>query len=175
MARFGTFIIGGLVGAVAALLYAPRKGEETRNMVAEKANEAWAEAQVWGTQAAQSAQQVYQQAAVRGQEVAADVSAKSQQVVDAASERVQAATGGVKPSFVEKNDELRDKIEAARQRIAAQVAKNAEEAAAAAAATIDTAADAAEGFVCEVKEDVVEVAEAVEESSASVDAADEQK
>lgn len=158
--RLGTFIIGGLVGAVAALLYAPRKGEETRNMVAEKANEMWGEAQVWSTQAAESAQQVYQQAAVRGQEIVADVTVKGQQVVDAASERVQAVAGNAKPSFVEKNDELRDKIEAARQRIAAQVAKNAEQAAVAAAATIDASAEAAEEVACEVADEAAEAAEA---------------
>lgn len=39
------------------------------------------------------------------------------------------------PAVVEKNDELRDKIDAARERIAAQVAKNAE-------AVHDTAVDA---------------------------------
>ena len=37
--KFGMFLIGGVVGAVAALLAAPRPGVETRAMVADKANE----------------------------------------------------------------------------------------------------------------------------------------
>ncbi|MDR0888583.1 MAG: YtxH domain-containing protein [Coriobacteriales bacterium] len=34
--KFGSFLLGGAIGAVAALLYAPRKGEETRAIVANK-------------------------------------------------------------------------------------------------------------------------------------------
>ncbi len=34
--KFGVFIIGGVVGAVAALLAAPRTGVETRAMVADR-------------------------------------------------------------------------------------------------------------------------------------------
>lgn len=41
---FGAFLIGGLLGAVLALLFAPRSGEETREMLAEKANEYWGQA-----------------------------------------------------------------------------------------------------------------------------------
>lgn len=37
--KFGMFLIGGVVGAVAALLAAPRSGAETRAMVADKAGE----------------------------------------------------------------------------------------------------------------------------------------
>ena len=41
---FGAFLLGGLVGAVLGLLFAPRSGEETREMLAEKANEYWGQA-----------------------------------------------------------------------------------------------------------------------------------
>ena len=46
--KFGVFVFGGLVGAIAALLCAPRSGEETRAMVADKANSVWGEAQEIG-------------------------------------------------------------------------------------------------------------------------------
>jgi len=41
---FGAFLLGGLVGAVLGLLFAPRTGEETREMLTDKANEYWGQA-----------------------------------------------------------------------------------------------------------------------------------
>ena len=148
--KLGVFLAGGLVGAVAALLCAPRTGSETRNMVAEKANAVWGEAQELGAQTASTAQQVVEDvagadAAARTQTFAQDAVAKGQNVVSAASKgqeiygaaasRVQEAKSGVKPAS-DGTDDLREKIEAARARIAAQVAKNAEESAAAASEEI---------------------------------------
>lgn len=138
--KLGAFVIGGLVGAAVALLYAPRTGVETRAMVSERMGSAWGGAQEFGAQAQVNAQQAYQTAIERGQVVAQDVAARSQSVAqnvaargqeiyDQAQTRVQEAAGVVKPAITDKNDQLREKIEAARQRIAAQVARNAEEAA----------------------------------------------
>ena len=39
--KFSAFVVGGLVGAGVALLCAPRKGVETRALVAEKASTAF--------------------------------------------------------------------------------------------------------------------------------------
>ena len=47
MGRFGSFLLGGVVGAGVALLFAPRNGEETRALVAEKADEYWGKGQTW--------------------------------------------------------------------------------------------------------------------------------
>ena len=126
--KLGVFLAGGLVGAVAALLCAPRTGSETRNMVAEKANAVWGEAQELGAQTASTAQQVVE-------EVAGPEAATRQDPYGGAASLVQEATSGVKPAPVG-SDDLREKIEAARARIAAQVAKNAEESAAAASEEI---------------------------------------
>ncbi|MDR1422490.1 MAG: YtxH domain-containing protein [Coriobacteriales bacterium] len=41
MGKFGSFVIGGLVGAALGILFAPRSGEETRAQLAEKADEYW--------------------------------------------------------------------------------------------------------------------------------------
>jgi len=43
----GSFIVGGLVGAVVALLYAPRPGSETRALVADKVDEIWGQGQAY--------------------------------------------------------------------------------------------------------------------------------
>lgn len=40
---FGAFLLGGLVGAVLGLLFAPRSGKETRDMLADRAEEYWGE------------------------------------------------------------------------------------------------------------------------------------
>lgn len=139
----GAFIIGGLLGAGAALLYAPRAGAETRALVSDKVSTAWGEAQEFGTQAGAKGQQVYQEATARGQEIYHEVAAKGQEIYSGASARAQEAAENIKPVFAEKNDELRDKIEAARQRIASQVAQNAEAAHATAHEKIPVAAEAA--------------------------------
>ena len=38
---FGAFLLGGLIGAVLGLLFAPRSGKETRDMIAERAEDYW--------------------------------------------------------------------------------------------------------------------------------------
>lgn len=152
--KLGVFLAGGLVGAVAALLCAPRTGSETRNMVAEKANAVWGEAQELGAQTASTAQQVVedvagadaaartqtfaQDAVAKGQNVVSAVASKGQEIYGAAASRVQEVKSGVKPA-PDSTDDLREKIEAARERIAAQVVKNAEESQAQVATPIETA------------------------------------
>jgi len=41
--RFTAFLIGGVIGAGVALLFAPRSGKETRAFLADKAEEMWGE------------------------------------------------------------------------------------------------------------------------------------
>ena len=60
--KFGAFIVGGLVGAGVALLCAPRKGVETRALVADKASAAFGQAQTLGGQAAERSQEFYSEA-----------------------------------------------------------------------------------------------------------------
>jgi gas vesicle protein len=47
MGKFGSFLLGGAVGVGLTLLFAPRAGEETRALVAEKADEYWGRGQTW--------------------------------------------------------------------------------------------------------------------------------
>ena len=168
--KLGAFLAGGLVGAAAALLLAPRTGQEARALVADKVNVAWGGAQEFGSQASANVQQAYQTATERGQEVVNAAAARGQHIAQGAQEkgrqaagRVQEAVSGVRPSFSQDTDELRDKIEAARQRIAAQVAQNA----AAATETIDAKAEGAADAV----EDAVEgAADAVKDAADKIDA-----
>lgn len=94
------------------------------------------------------AQEFAQTAATRGQEFAQTVGARGQEFAQGAAARVQQAAGNVKAAGASLNgDELREKIEAARQRIASQVVKNAEESHETVADTIDV--DAAVADVAE--------------------------
>lgn len=82
------FIIGGLVGAVVALLMAPQSGEETRAYIRDKsielkdrAAETAAEAQARATEAAK-----------RGQEIYAEQVARIKKTKPAVEEAIEAAT-----------------------------------------------------------------------------------
>ena len=108
MGRISSFVTGAALGVIAALLLAPQTGEQARALVAEKANAVTGEAKDFG----------------------AGFPASAQDAIKSAQEKAASLTKGVAapaaPAASVADDELREKIEAARQRIAAQVAANAE-------------------------------------------------
>ena len=146
MGRISSFITGAAIGAIAALLLAPQTGEKTRALVAEKANAVAGEAKDFGAGFPGTAQDAIKAATQKGQGFVADAQA-----------RVKEATG--QPAEID-SDDLREKIEAARQRIAAQVMENAE-----ASKAVDVAADAVETAKHAAAEKVEEAAEAVAEAA----------
>ena len=150
MGKISAFITGAAVGMAAALLLAPRSGEETRAFVAEKAGAIAGEAKDFGAGIPGSAQDMLKTARDKGASVIKGTPAKVQDIAGN-------ATG--KSATVD-SDELREKIEAARKRIAAQVMENAEQNKA-----VDVAAEAKE-----VKEAVAEsVSEVAEEAKEAVE------
>ena len=140
MGRFATFLVGGLVGAGIALLTTPRTGEENRALINDTLNENYPDAM---KAARATTNQLVDAAATTSTKVINTVVDKGAEVKKGLTSRVEQTA----PAVVEKNDELRDKIDAARERIAAQVAKNAE-------AVHDTAVamDAAKNAKTAVKE-----------------------
>lgn len=156
MKKLGAFILGGLVGGAIALLYAPRTGKESRELVCEKVNAVWGEAKDWTSSAPAGVHDAFQTAVSRGDSLLHDMSEKGQKFAETARERgqqfaenarergaqfaetarekgqqaysaVTSRVTGAPASFDDANDELRKKIEAARQRISDQVIRNAEE------------------------------------------------
>ncbi len=156
MKKLGAFILGGLVGGAIALLYAPRTGKESRELVCEKVNAVWGEAKDWTSSAPAGVHDAFQTAVSRGDSLLHDMSEKGQKFAETARERgqqfaetarergaqfaetarekgqqaysaVTSRVTGAPASFDDANDELREKIEAARQRISDQVIRNAEE------------------------------------------------
>jgi gas vesicle protein len=82
---FGAFLIGGLIGAVLGLLFAPRSGKETRDMLGDKANDYWGEA---GEMYSQGMEKVG--AAVdTGKQTASEKSEQLRSKIDEARERLQ--------------------------------------------------------------------------------------
>lgn len=113
MGKVSSFITGAVVGVAAALMLAPRTGEDTRAFVAEKASAFAGEAKDFGSGMPGSAQDIIKNARAKGSSLLKDAPSK-----------MQGAAG--KPAAAD-SDELREKIEAARKRIAAQVMENAEQ------------------------------------------------
>ena len=129
------------------------------------AQSAAAKGQEFYGKAVERGQAVAQGAVERGQAVAQSAAAKGQEIYGKAAARVQDAAEGAKPVVDARSDELREKIEAARQRIAAQVVQNAEESQIIDGGTVDVIADepAAETPVEVVEEAPAEAAAPAEE------------
>ena len=128
--KLGIFLAGGAVGAAIAYFTCPRSGFENRNL-AKDAVSAVMETATAGTDGvAAQATQAAQSVAAQGQELMKQAAEKTHDFYATASTKVQEVASNVAPAVASAadNDELRKKIEAARQRIAAQVVKNAEEA-----------------------------------------------
>ncbi len=124
MGRFTAFLIGGAVGAIAGLALSPASGSENIDRVSGVLTEAYPEQT-----------KVVKEAA--GQAVAAAATNSTKiinTVVDNAGDftsnlgaRAQQVVGGAPQAVSAQSEELREKIDSARDRIAAQVKKNAEE------------------------------------------------
>ena len=141
MGKFTTFLIGGIVGAAAGLLLSPRTGAENRAKVSEAFNEKVNLEVPAGVQ--EKAGQFVEAAASTSQKVI-------NTVVDNGSDAYKNVVSRVNQNptvqaFNDNGDELRQKIDAARERIATQVAKNAEAARDAAVDKTPVAIDAAQG------------------------------
>ncbi len=114
MSKFTAFLFGGLVGAGLALAFAPQSGDKTRAMVQERANALAGEAKSFADNMPDALQDAYQNVVTQGTNIVNNATAKMKEVTGASS-------------VPEDADELRAKIEAARQRIATQVMENAEQ------------------------------------------------
>ena len=86
------FIVGGLTGAVVALLFAPQSGEETRTVIKEKGIELRDKAAQTAEDALEKAKAAAADANARYEELAAEVKARGQEVISSAKKAVPKKT-----------------------------------------------------------------------------------
>jgi gas vesicle protein len=98
------FVVGGLTGAVVALLFAPQSGEETRSLIKERsielrdraateAEEAWRHAEATAKEAAKEARaradDFAKQARTRGEEITLKARERGEEIIESAKKVVR--------------------------------------------------------------------------------------
>jgi len=99
------FIVGGLSGAVVALLFAPQSGEETRALIKDKSIELRDKAQVTAEEAIARAEAVAADARARADELARQLRERGHEVVEDVRERGKSAMDAVRSKSGKKSDE----------------------------------------------------------------------
>ena len=106
------FIVGGLTGAVAALLFAPQSGEETRAVIKERsielrdkaaadAEDAWKRAEAAAIDARHKAEELSRQAMAQSEEITLKARKRGEEFVESTRETVKKATGRIKKTEIE--------------------------------------------------------------------------
>ena len=90
------FIVGGLTGAVAALLFAPQSGEETRALIKDKSIELRDKAQVTAEEAYARAEAAAKEARARADELAKEARTRAEQLAGEVRERGKSAIEAVR-------------------------------------------------------------------------------
>jgi len=98
------FIVGGLSGAVVALLFAPQSGEETRALIKDKSIELRDKAQITAEEAIARAEAAAADARARADDLARQLRDRGQEVVEDVRERGKSAVDAVR-SKVKRSDE----------------------------------------------------------------------
>jgi gas vesicle protein len=74
------FVVGGLTGAVVALLFAPQSGEETRALIKDKSIELRDKAQITAEEAYSRAEEAAHEARVRAEELAREARTRAEEL-----------------------------------------------------------------------------------------------
>ena len=99
------FIVGGLSGAIVALLFAPQSGEETRAYIKDKSIELRDKAQMTAEEALARAEAAAADARARADELAKELRDRGQGVVDDVRDRASNAVDAVRKTTTKKSDE----------------------------------------------------------------------
>lgn len=92
------FVVGGLTGAVVALLFAPQSGEETRALIKDKSIELRDKAQMTAEEALARAEQVAAEARTRAEELGREARMRAEELANEVRERGKSAVEAVRKS-----------------------------------------------------------------------------
>ncbi len=98
------FIVGGLSGAVVALLFAPQSGDETRALIRDKSIELRDKAQISAEEAIARAEAAAADARARADDLARQLRERGQVVVDDVRERGKSAVESVRSKVSRTSD-----------------------------------------------------------------------
>lgn len=90
------FVVGGLTGAVVALLFAPQSGEETRALIKDRSIELRDKAQMTAEEAYARAEAAAKEARARAEELAHEARARAEQLASEVKERGKSAIEAVR-------------------------------------------------------------------------------
>jgi gas vesicle protein len=90
------FVVGGLTGAVVALLFAPQSGDETRALIKDKSIELRDKAQVTGEEALARAEALAADARKRAEELTKEARARANELASELRERTGHLTSEVR-------------------------------------------------------------------------------
>jgi gas vesicle protein len=90
------FVVGGLTGAVVALLFAPQTGEETRALIKDKSIELRDKAQITAEEAYTRAEQAAHEARVRAEELAHEARSRAEELSKEARSRAEQLASDVR-------------------------------------------------------------------------------
>ncbi len=85
------FVVGGLTGAVVALLFAPQSGEETRALIKDKSIELRDKAKMSAEEAYARAEAAAKEARARAEELAHEAKVRAEQLASEVRERGKGA------------------------------------------------------------------------------------
>lgn len=97
----GAFLLGGVVGAVLGLLFAPKSGKENRELLASKANEYWGEGMEYYETGREKVSEVYETGREKATETAEELKVKIDAARDRLREQVETVSNQAKDKVVE--------------------------------------------------------------------------
>lgn len=103
------FVVGGLTGAVVALLFAPQTGEETRALIKDKSIELRDKAQITAEEAYSRAEHAAHEARVRAEELAHEARSRAEELSKEARERAEHLASEVRERSKSAIDAVRKK------------------------------------------------------------------
>jgi len=97
----GAFLLGGVVGAVLGLLFAPKSGKESRAILTAKAEEYWGEGKEYYETGREKVAEVYESGREKASETAEELKLKIDAARDRLREQVETVSHQAKEKVVE--------------------------------------------------------------------------